>query len=85
MVKKVKIQAVMGDMGGSYVGGSNIIGYPIKTASGGRPKKSMKGGSTTPRVPSAYNMFVKDNYSKASHLPVKERLAFIANLWKNQK
>lgn len=73
----VKIQAVMG---GSYVGGSNIIGYPIKTASGGR--KYMKKGKAK-REPSSYNIFVKENYSKSTHLPVKQRLAFIANLWKN--
>jgi len=38
-----------------------------------------------PREASAYNKFVKANYPKAKHLPAKERLAYIAKMWRESK
>lgn len=46
--------------------------------------KKMKGGASS-RKPSAYSLFVKDNYEKARHLPTKERFKHIAKLWSESK
>jgi len=64
--------------GGSVCGcgscGSCMEGGAVKT------KKTRK-----PREPSAYNKFVKQHYSKSLHLPPKERLAYIAKMWRESK
>ena len=35
------------------------------------------------RQPSKYALFIKDNYSKANELPVKERFKKLAQMWKS--
>jgi hypothetical protein len=38
-----------------------------------------------PRKASAYNIFVKQNYKKCEHLPVKERFSYLGQLWKSEQ
>ena len=38
-----------------------------------------------PRKPSAYNLFVKENMSKLSNIPAKERMKKLGEMWKEQK
>lgn len=38
-----------------------------------------------PRKPSAYNEYVKKNYKKCEHLPVKERFAYLGKMWKEEQ
>jgi len=54
--------------------GDCVEGGAVKT------KKTRK-----PREASAYNKFVKANYTKSKHLPPKERLGFIAKMWRESK
>jgi hypothetical protein len=70
-------------MGGSdaiphMVGG--VASSSMAHVVGGKAKKT-KGT----RPLSAYNMFVKDNYEKAKHLPAKDRMSHIAKMWKDSK
>lgn len=64
---------------------------PFNVSSGaGMKVKKVKGGKVVDgckktKAPSAYNKFVKANYSKAVHLPPKERLGYIAGLWRDSK
>ena len=38
-----------------------------------------------PRKATAYNEYVKKNYKKCDHLPVKERFAYLGKMWKETK
>jgi hypothetical protein len=71
---------------------------PFNVSSGAglkvRKTKKVKGGSMVegvepktrkPRVQSKYNAFVKANYPKSVHLPPKQRLGFIAKMWREMK
>lgn len=60
----------------------SVTGLSSMKGSGRTVGGKMVGGK---KPLSAYNKFVKDNYSKSTHLPVKERLAYIAGLWANSK
>ena len=43
------------------------------------PKKKVK------RLPSAYNIFVKEHIGDFKNLPAKERMKAVGNLWKESK
>ena len=44
-----------------------------------------KTGEKKTRTPTAYSMFVKNNYDKVRSLPVKERFKEISAMWKKKK
>jgi hypothetical protein len=59
------------------VKGGNLLGDEVDGGAVKKPK--------TKRKPSAYNTFIKANYQKATHLPPKERLGFLAKMWRESK
>jgi len=46
-------------------------------------KKEEKPIKTAKKAPSKYNIFIKTHYHTSTHLPNKERMAYLAKVWKD--
>jgi hypothetical protein len=67
-------------MGGSDAMAGGVASSSMGHVVGGKAKKT-KGI----RPLSAYNKFIKENYSKSTHLDSKQRMKYLAGLWKDSK
>jgi len=64
-------------MGGNDAMSGGVASSSMGHVVGGKAKSS--------RPLSAYNKFIKDNYSKSTHLDSKQRMKYLAGLWKDSK
>lgn len=47
-----------------------------------KQEKPVKKEKPAKKAPSKYNMFIKSHYHTSTHLPNKERMAYLAKVWK---